>query len=88
MTIVLSLYLVGITIKCFKGNDMQTIKLEIEDSKLDIVLNIINSLKDDVVTRYEIITDKKESKDFINISQQSLENIWDNEEDSIYDKFL
>jgi hypothetical protein len=67
---------------------MQTIKLEIEDSKLDIVLNIINSLKDDVVTRYEIITDKKESKDFINISQQSLENIWDNEEDSIYDKFL
>jgi len=88
MSIVLSLYLVGITIKFFKGNDMQTIKLEIEDSKLDIVLNIINSLKDDVVTRYEIITDKKESKDFINISQQSLENIWDNEEDSIYDKFL
>jgi len=67
---------------------MQTIRLEIEDSKLDIVLNIINSLKEDVVTRYEVITDKKESKDFINISQQSLENIWDNEEDSIYDKFL
>ena len=67
---------------------MQTIRLEIEDSKLDIVLNIINSLKEDVVTRYEVITDKKESKDFINISQQSLENIWDNEEDNIYDKFL
>ena len=67
---------------------MQIIRLEIEDSKLDIVLNIINSLKEDVVTRYEVITDKKESKDFINISQQSLENIWDNEEDSVYDKFL
>ena len=67
---------------------MQTIRLEIEDSKLDIVLNIINSLKEDVITRYEVITDKKESKDFINISQQSLENIWDNEEDSVYDKFL
>jgi len=67
---------------------MQTIRLEIEDSKLDIVLNIINSLKEDVVTRYEVITDKKESKDFINISQQSLENIWDNEEDNVYDKFL
>jgi len=67
---------------------MQTIRLEIEDSKLDTVLNIINSLKEDVVTRCEVITDKKESKDFINISQQSLENIWDNEEDSIYDKFL
>jgi hypothetical protein len=67
---------------------MQTIKLEIEDSKLDIVLNIINSLKENVITRYEVITDKKESKDFINISQQSLENIWDNEEDNVYDKFL
>ena len=67
---------------------MQTIRLEIEDSKLDIVLNIINSLKEDVVTRYEVITDKKESKDFINISQQSLENVWDNEEDNVYDKFL
>lgn len=67
---------------------MQTIKLEIEDSKVDIVLNIIKSLKEDVVSRYEVVTDKKESKDFINISQQSLEKIWDNNEDSVYDKFL
>ena len=67
---------------------MHTIKLEIEDSKVDIVLNIIKSLKEDVITRYEVIADKKESKDFINISQQSLEKIWDNEEDSVYDKFL
>lgn len=67
---------------------MHTIKLEIEDSKVDIVLNIIKSLKEDVITKYEVIADKKESKDFINISQQSLEKIWDNEEDSVYDKFL
>ena len=67
---------------------MHTIRLEIEDSKVDIVLNIIKSLKEDVITRYEVIADKKESKDFINISQQSLEKIWDNEEDSVYDKFL
>ena len=67
---------------------MYTIRLEIEDSKVDIVLNIIKSLKEDVITRYEVIADKKESKDFINISQQSLEKIWDNEEDSVYDKFL
>ena len=67
---------------------MHTIKLEIEDSKIDLVLSIIKSLKKDVIAKYEVITDKKESKDFINISQQSLENIWDNEEDSIYDKFL
>ena len=67
---------------------MHTIRLEIEDSKVDVVLNIIKSLKEDVITRYEVIADKKESKDFINISQQSLEKIWDNEEDSVYDKFL
>lgn len=67
---------------------MHTIKLEIEDSKVDIVLNIIKSLKEDVITKYEVIADKKESKDFINISQQSLEKTWDNEEDSVYDKFL
>ena len=67
---------------------MHTIRLEIEDSKVDIVLNIIKSLKEDVITKYEVIADKKESKDFINISQQSLEKIWDNEEDSVYDKFL
>jgi len=70
------------------GNKMQTIKLEIEDSKVDIVLNIIKNLREDVISKYEVITDKKESKDFVNISQQSLEKIWDNEEDSIYDKFL
>ncbi len=67
---------------------MHTIRLEIEDSKVDIVLNIIKSLKEDVITKYEVIADKKESKDFINISQQSLEKTWDNEEDSVYDKFL
>lgn len=67
---------------------MQTIKLEIEDNKLDIVLNIIKNLKDDVITKYEVLNEQKESKDFINISQNSLEKIWDNNEDSVYDKFL
>jgi hypothetical protein len=67
---------------------MHTIKLEIEDSKIDLVLSIIKSLKKDVITKYEVITDKRESKDFINISQPSLEKIWDNEEDNVYDKFI
>ena len=67
---------------------MQTIKLEIEDSKVDVVLNIIQNLKDNIITKYEIISDQQESKDFINISKKSLETIWDNEEDSVYDKFL
>ncbi|UTJ07324.1 hypothetical protein [Arcobacter roscoffensis] len=67
---------------------MKTIKLEIDDSKIDIVLNIIDNLKDDVISKYEIISDKKESKDFIDISEESLYKIWENDEDSDYDKFL
>lgn len=67
---------------------MQTIKLEVEDSKVDIVLNIIQNLKDNIITKYEIVSEIKEHQDFINISEKSLEKIWDNQEDSIYDKFL
>ena len=67
---------------------MRTLKLEIEDSKLDIVLNIIENLKDNIVSKYEIVNNNTEQKDFINLSQKSLEHIWDNEEDSVYDKYL
>ena len=67
---------------------MQIIKLEIDDSKVDIVLNIIQNLKDNVINKYEVINEKKENREFMNISQKSLEKIWDNEEDSVYDKFL
>ena len=67
---------------------MRTIKLEIEDSKLDIVLNIIQNLKDDVVKKYEVINEDKDQTDFIEISQKSLKKVWDNQEDSVYDKYL
>ena len=67
---------------------MRTIKLEIEDSKLDVVLNIIQNLKDDVVKKYEVLNEDSDQKDFIEISQESLKKIWDNKEDSIYDKYL
>ena len=67
---------------------MRTLKLEIEDSKLGIVLNIIQNLKDGVVKKYEVINEDKDQKDFIEISQGSLRKIWDNQEDSIYDKYL
>jgi len=67
---------------------MQTLKLEIEDSNLDIVLNIIQNLKDNLVSKYEIINNNIEQKDFIKISDTSLQNVWDNKEDDIYDKFL
>jgi hypothetical protein len=71
-----------------KGFLMRTIKLEIEDSKLDIVLNIIQNLKDDVVKKYEVINEDRDQKDFIEISQGALKQIWDNQEDSVYDRYL
>ncbi len=67
---------------------MHTIKLEVEDSKLDIVMNIIQNLKENIIIKYEMVDDMNEDKRFINISQKSLEKSWDNKEDAIYDKFL
>ena len=67
---------------------MHTIKLEVEDSKLDIVMNIIQNLKENIIIKYEVVDDMNEDKSFLNISQKSLEKSWDNKEDSVYDKFL
>ena len=67
---------------------MRTLKLEIEDSKLEIVLHIIQNLKDDLITKYEVINENKEHSDFMGISKKSFEKVWDNNEDSVYDKYL
>jgi hypothetical protein len=71
-----------------KDNLMSTIKLEIDDSKLHIVLNILQSLKKDVIKKYEVVNENKDQQDFIKISEESLKKIWDNSEDSVYDKYL
>lgn len=67
---------------------MQTIQLEVEDSKVDIVLTIIKNLKDNVVKKYEITGQVDEIKQFNTLSQSKLSSIWDNPEDSEYDRFL
>jgi hypothetical protein len=67
---------------------MQTIKLEIEDSKVDVVLGIIKNLKEGIVTKCEVVAEDKEFTDFVNISQKPFEKVWENDEDSVYDKFL
>lgn len=67
---------------------MQTIKIEIEDSKVDIVLNIIDNLKSDVISKYEIVKQNSEQKDFIKLSDKSFSKIWDNDKDVVYDRFL
>jgi len=65
-----------------------TIQLEINDSKLDVIKNILDNLKEDIIKKYQILDDKKENKEFISLSNNSLDKIWDNQEDEIYDKFL
>jgi hypothetical protein len=67
---------------------MKTIKLEVEDSKLDIVLNIVKNLKEDIVSKYEVINNSIENKDYHRISEETLTKIWDNKEDSVYDRYL
>jgi len=67
---------------------MRTIKIEIEDSKVDIVLNIIQNLKENIIKRYEIVDEKSTVDDFVGASEETLKKIWDNSEDSVYDKYL
>jgi hypothetical protein len=62
--------------------------IEVEDNKLDVLLNVIKSLKTDIVKSYQVKNDEYLSKDFMQISNSSLEKIWDNKEDSVYDKFI
>jgi hypothetical protein len=67
---------------------MQTIRLEVEDSKLEIILTIIKNLKDNVVQKYEVIGQSDETKQFNALSHPVLNSVWDNVEDSEYDRFL
>jgi hemerythrin superfamily protein len=67
---------------------MKTIKLEVEDSKLDIVLNIIKNLKEDIVSKCEVVNNTIENKEYHRMSEKTLAKLWDNEEDSVYDRYL
>ena len=67
---------------------MQTITIDVKDNKLDIILTIIKNLKDDVIESYHIDSKKQEGTDFMKLSNVSLEKVWDNKEDSVYDKYL
>ena len=67
---------------------MQTITIDVKDNKLDIILTIIKNLKDDVIEGYHIDPKKQENTDFMRLSNNALGKVWDNQEDSVYDKFL
>ncbi len=68
---------------------MHTIKLEVQESIYAHIIYLLSSLNKKEIC---ILEDKKvedsEIKEFINFSQTSLEKDWNNQEDSVYDKFL
>ncbi len=67
---------------------MQTITIDVKDNNLDIILTIIKNLKNDVVESYHVNSKEQERIDFMKLSNTALEKVWDNQEDSVYDKFI
>jgi hypothetical protein len=69
---------------------MSTVILEIKDDYLDKTLEVLNALKGVMIEDIKIKEEKfdDEKKDFIKLSNAHLNKVWDNKEDSIYDRFL
>jgi len=70
---------------------MSIIKLEIESSKLDTVLHIIQNLKEDLIAKYEVVQDtqynveeRSETKAFSNHTANLIEDWQDENEDEIW----
>ena len=71
---------------------MHTIKLKVSDGIYNHLMFFLKNLK---TNELEIIEDKKinntkdsEISDISKLSNKSFENIWENKEDEVYDKFL
>lgn len=71
---------------------MHTIKLKVVDGIYNHLMFFLKNLK---TNELEIIEDKKinntkdsEISDISKLSNKSFENIWENKEDEVYDKFL
>ena len=68
---------------------MHTIKLEVQESVYAHIMYLLSNLNKKEIC---IVEDKKiedsETKEFIKLSEMSFRKDWDNQEDSVYDKFL
>ena len=71
---------------------MHTIKLKVGDGIYNHFMFFLKNLK---TNELEIIEDKKinntkdsEISDISKLSNKSFENIWENKEDEVYDKYL
>jgi len=71
---------------------MQTIQLEVKDAYVENTLEILNGLKnimiDKITLKYNDTQITNEKEYFNQLSHNSLEKSWDNNEDAIYDQFL
>jgi hypothetical protein len=71
---------------------MKTIQLEVKDDYFQNTLEILNGLKDIMIDKIIVnnvsLQDEISEDDFNKLSFDTLEEIWDNQEDSEYDKFL
>jgi len=67
---------------------MEAVKIYVEDGKSQDLIKYLKNLKKDLVKKIEIFKEKNELDSFNNLSLKSFEKIWDNKEDSIYDRFL
>jgi hypothetical protein len=70
---------------------MQTITLEVKDNYLDNTLEILHGLKDVMIdkisVKYSTIVDANEKSSFIQLSNSTLDKVWDNNKDAEYDKY-
>ena len=66
------------------------IQLEVKDNYIENVLSLLDSIKDIMLENIILDTNiqKKEDEFYTKLSITTFEDIWDNEEDAVYDKFL
>ncbi|WP_198305453.1 hypothetical protein [Arcobacter vandammei] len=68
---------------------MHTIKLKVGDSIYNHLMFFLKNLKTNELEIIEDTQSKKDNElcDISKLSNKSLENIWENKEDKVYDKY-
>ena len=63
--------------------------LNIKDDYVNEFFSFLKSIEDKaIISKIIKSQNTQEDKEFSKLSNQHLEKIWDNQEDSIYDKFI
>jgi len=69
---------------------MATVILEVKEDCLDKTLKLLDGLKDVVIDSVDVESVKLDNsdKEFLQLSNHTLETIWNNKEDAIYDRYV